>query len=134
MKSIFRALSVVAVFALGCSSESSTGPGDPASAQFAKTCAMSVRLADTDGKVDAEPIIEPTHVAKIEPTGERNDGHRAVMVTLTPLGERRMQTHTRSKVGHSAVVYCADREVFRARIMEPLGNSFVVNLPDTPTN
>ena len=130
MKSIFHAFGALAVFATACSSEAELAAQDQSVAGFAASCSMSVRLADADGTVAPSPIIEPTHVAKIEPATPLNAGDRPVQVTLTPLGERRMQTHTRDKVGHSAVVYCGDKEVFRARIMEPLGGTFQVNLPD----
>lgn len=114
----------------GCGSDGATPPAEQSTVQFAQTCALSIRIADDAGVVATTAIIEPKHVASIVPADALEPGERAVVVTLTALGERRMFGHTRSKVGQSAVVYCGELEVFRARIMEPLGNNFRVNLPE----
>jgi len=130
MKPIFRLLPLFTLLLAGCGSDAAVDSADQQAARFAATCSLSVRLADAQGVVAASPIIEPTHVAKIEAATAIAPGDHAVMVKLTPLGERRMQMHTRDAVGQSAVIFCGEKEVTRARIMEPLGSSFQVNVPE----
>lgn len=129
MRLWLRVCSPLALCLAGCGSDSAAPAAEQSTAQFAKSCALSIRIADDAGVVSTTPIIEPEHVASIAPATAIEPGERAVVVTLTPPGERRMFAHTRSKIGQQAVVYCGDLEVFRARIMEPLGNNFRVNLP-----
>jgi hypothetical protein len=130
MKLMLRVLPAVLVVAIGCGTDPDGARGDRRSAEFAARCKMTVRLTDADGTVRPSPIIEPAHVASIEPAPALVPGEHAVTVNLTAAGERRMQLHTRDKIGQSAVVYCGEREALRARIMEPLGKSFRLNVGD----
>jgi len=100
--------------------------------EMAKACAFSIHALDASGKPLPPPLIEPRDVATIVPAEEYFPGEKAMFVTLTVDGGKRMLQQTQDRVGSTVVAYCGTKKISTIRLMGPVSGPFRVSIDDQP--